>query len=88
MDVQTLRSEFIFFKDWLDNSKSSWLPILQKCFGERAIFEPVFTGQKKEEIKIEPEVKKEGIDISDKEKWQKANMLLDAFPGSISEVKE
>lgn len=35
--------EFIFFNEWLDNSRSLWHPLLQKVFGKSVVFNPLFT---------------------------------------------
>jgi len=42
--------ELIFFKDWLEETRSLWLPLLQKTFIKKVELNPVFTGTKKVEI--------------------------------------
>lgn len=48
VDAGTLEVQFskelIFFKDWLDDAKKTWLPLLQKQFGATVSFSPLFTG--------------------------------------------
>ncbi len=43
LEVQ-FSKELIFFKDWLEDTKKSWLPLLQKQFGSSVCFTPLFTG--------------------------------------------
>ena len=128
--------DFVFFNDWLETSKTSWLPLLQAVYGKQVQLTPLFTGIKKEvvtaatheqpervksiipmpAVAIEPKkvvqpaatarpaftsfsqkkrpmpsprVPKEPlIDISDKQKWKTAHLLLQYFPGTISEISE
>jgi len=35
--------EFVFFNEWLDNSRSLWHPLLQNVFGESVVLNPLFT---------------------------------------------
>jgi DNA polymerase-3 subunit gamma/tau len=35
--------EFVFFNDWLNDTKQSWLPLLQKQFGANVSIQPLFT---------------------------------------------
>ncbi len=44
--------ELMFFKDWVEESCSSWLPLLQKIFAKNARLKPVFTGTKKIETRL------------------------------------
>ncbi len=43
LEVQ-FSKELIFFKDWLEDTKKSWQPLLQKQFGASVSFTPLFTG--------------------------------------------
>jgi DNA polymerase-3 subunit gamma/tau len=136
--------DFVFFSDWLETSKSSWLPLLQALYGKQVQLIPLFTGTKKEVISsiegeqqdqesktveksksspliqtpaVSVELKKVQsaaparpaftsfsqkkrpmplarvpkeplLDISDKQKWKTAHLLLQYFPGTISEMSE
>jgi len=44
--------ELIFFNDWLKESCSLWLPLLQKIFTKNAKLKSVFTGTKKIETRL------------------------------------
>ncbi|MEX0849222.1 MAG: DNA polymerase III subunit gamma/tau [Candidatus Dependentiae bacterium] len=46
--------KFVFFQDWLDNTKNKWMRVLQKRFGTQVIFKPHFTGKDVEPIKTAP----------------------------------
>ncbi len=37
--------EFVFFADWLAETKSVWLSVMQNIFGQSVVFNPLFTGQ-------------------------------------------
>lgn len=132
--------DFVFFSDWLETSKTSWLPFLQAAYGKQVQLVPLFTGTKKDivlslnieqqetqtdeksksvarivtpPVAVEPKkvqpaaqarpafasfaqkkrpmpVKRKEIllDISDKQKWKIAHLLLEYFPGTISEISE
>lgn len=129
-DQQTLRldvefaKDFVFFKDWLEETKQQWLPLLHKTFSANIIFNPLFT--RAQQIKQEhtpddnvkkPEIPKpvvqkqiqnqevfvkktfnsakkvvtkqslQPIDVSDTRVWQKSNLLLQYFPGTIYEKR-
>ncbi|PKN03760.1 DNA polymerase III, subunit gamma and tau [Candidatus Dependentiae bacterium HGW-Dependentiae-1] len=43
LEVQ-FSKELIFFKDWLEDTKKSWRPLLLKQFGPSVSFAPLFTG--------------------------------------------
>jgi hypothetical protein len=40
--IISFSKEFIFFNEWLDNSRSLWHPLLQKVFGGSVVFNPLF----------------------------------------------
>jgi len=42
--------ELIFFKDWIEETRALWLPLLQKIFIKKVELNPVFTGIKKLKI--------------------------------------
>ncbi|MGB8367347.1 MAG: DNA polymerase III subunit gamma/tau [Candidatus Babeliales bacterium] len=42
--------ELIFFNDWLEETNSLWLPLLQKAFTKNIKLKPIFTGTKKIEM--------------------------------------
>jgi len=46
--------ELVFFNDWLKETVSLWLPLLQKSFTKNIRLNPVFTGTKKVEIAAAP----------------------------------
>lgn len=117
---------FIFFKDWLDNTQTVWKPLLKKSFNQDIVFEPVFTGQHGKlpqarpvqkvpvvtKVEAQPAQQKQSyqksgstyrsakrttsrpvklgpvVDVSDVATWQKANMLLNYFPGRITEIEK
>ena len=56
IDVE-FAQDFIFFKDWLDDTTSVWLSILQELFGKTATINPLFTGEKKDCQSIKNTVK-------------------------------
>ena len=118
--------ELIFFKDWLEETRSLWLPLLQKTFIKKVELNPVFTGTKKVKItrsvakgrndntqvrdtvkpslktfssaggymrrsKNEPSIKRLAgptIDISNKNVWKKAHLILSYFPSTVTEIRE
>ena len=40
--------DLLFFKEWLENSKKLWKPLLERFFGEGTVLMPLFTGAPKE----------------------------------------
>lgn len=44
-----LSKDFILFKEWLDNSRDLWLPLLRSAFSLEAMLNPQFTGINKVE---------------------------------------
>ncbi|MFZ5954758.1 MAG: DNA polymerase III subunit gamma/tau [Candidatus Dependentiae bacterium] len=46
LDVE-FSKEFVFFKDWLQNATTIWMPLLQEQFGSSVIFNPMFTAAQK-----------------------------------------
>lgn len=42
--------DLAFFNDWLQNTKQSWVPLLQKAFGQQAKLQSAFTKEKKKTI--------------------------------------
>lgn len=117
LDVSFLK-EFVFFKEWLENTETVWLPLLKKIFSETVLFNPLFTRAEKSnhDEKREGSVKsknkavekkdniiKKGvfqpvkktrnmsyrhsnIDVSDSDTWKKTHMVLQYFPGTVSEI--
>ena len=47
---------FIFFQDWLDNTKHIWSKVLQMRFDEQVIFDPQFTAADQEPAAKQPAV--------------------------------
>lgn len=45
---------FIFFQDWLDNTKHVWSKVLQVHFDEQVLFQPQFTGKDQEQKNSQP----------------------------------
>ena len=43
--------DLIFFKEWLDESQSSWLPLLKETFSDGIVFNPLFTKESAGKIK-------------------------------------
>jgi len=119
-----------FFKNWLEDTKQAWLPLLQKVYSKEVILNPLFTGMKKESTKIRhipvpqqkiqqpviqsakkapierkktnmykantwkkrvrrvPQRVETVVDVSDEAVWKKANLLLQNFPGTVTETYE
>lgn len=46
--------KFIFFRDAIEEKKPMWIKVLQKHFGEKIVFNPQFTGQDVEPVKVAP----------------------------------
>jgi len=118
--------ELIFFKDWLEETRSLWLPLLQKTFVKKIKLNPVFTGTKKIEIshskpqgrndntQVRPaekyslktfssagkyrrrsqnessakKLEEPTIDISNKNVWKKAQLILRYFPSTVTEIRK
>ena len=121
-----------FFTDWLKDTKSTWIILLETAFGKGANLKPLF-GQVQHEVKsstsiarpmvrsvtqseykvekqseVQSGVKKDtftksggsgrpapqemhkeiAIDVSDENKWQKANFLKEMFGGSVVAIQE
>ena len=119
-----------FFKNWLEDTKQVWLPLLQKVYSKKVTLNPLFTGIKKESTKIKrisvppqkihqpviqsaqevsterkkttmykantwkkrarrvPQRSETVVDVSDEVVWKKANLLLQNFPGTVTETSE
>jgi DNA polymerase-3 subunit gamma/tau len=94
----TLKNNNQFIKDKIEESKNNWLPILQKHFAEYNGFEfahnpmprETFTKTVKQNVSRANTQKTSTvslpIDISDKEKWPKANLITQYFTGKIRKV--
>ncbi len=118
--------EATFFRQWVQDSKPVWMPLLEKSFGAQTELALVFDGSQivapasrlaaerqsmqsqkpsdgyglKEGVKKSfdapravqqqnKDSKKEiMVDVSDTQKWQKANLLKDLFGGSVVDAKE
>lgn len=89
---------FEFYKEWLLENKKFWNPALEKVFGIDVNLIPEFSKNNirdfiattSEISKNEAKRNKEKIlefDVSDKDKWKKANELLRVFPGKISVIE-
>jgi len=92
--------KFVFFKDLIDGASENWLPILKSVFNEQVSLISDFKELDKD-INIvtknnniiknnsnKKSVTDSIIDVSDKNKWQATNGLLNSFPGNISEIQE
>ena len=59
-----LWDELIFFKNWLEDTRSLWLPFLQKTFIKNVELNPVFTGEKRIKIsRSDPEGRNDTIQV-------------------------
>jgi DNA polymerase-3 subunit gamma/tau len=63
LEVQ-FSKELVFFKDWLEDTKKSWQPLLQKHFGATVSFVPLFTGTRAPEKKATVENSQQGQGIA------------------------
>lgn len=121
--------DFLFFKDMLDESTKTWLPMLQRSFGAPVNLSPRFEGMLADRVTTQPKVaapmpemkpqprpaapqqsyaqqqrtpfkqksasvampshsKEPIVDVSDASKWPLATMLMQSFPGTITEIRE
>ena len=56
-ELQVIFSKrFVFFQDWLDNTKHIWSKVLQMRFDEQVVFIPQFTGPDQEPAAKQPAV--------------------------------
>ena len=56
LTLPVFSKRFIFFQDWLDNTKQIWVKVLQTHFHEQVVFNPQFTGQDQESVVKQPAV--------------------------------
>jgi DNA polymerase-3 subunit gamma/tau len=118
--------DFLFFKDMLDESQATWLPMMQRSFGAPVNLQPRFEGMIADRVTAQPKTtvampeikpqprpaiaqqphaprapfkpksasvsmpshKESAVDISDAEQWPIATMLMQHFPGNITEIRE
>lgn len=120
--------DFLFFKDMLDESTKTWLPMLQRSFGAPVTLQPRFEGMLADRVTAQPKAaapmpeirqqarpaapqqahapqrtpfkpktasvsmpshhKESAVDVSDADQWPIATMLMQHFPGTITEIRE
>lgn len=121
--------DFLFFKDMLDESSKTWLPMLQRSFGAPVNLSPRFEGMLADRVTTQPKVaapmpeikqqarpaapqqsyaqqqrapfkqksasvsmlshsKEPVVDVSDADKWPIATLLMQYFPGTVTEIRE
>jgi len=86
--------DFEMFEDMLMQSQTQWKLLLDEAFKTSVTF--VVSYQDKERVKKKitkismhkSSSKNKAIDISDKEMWKNTHVVLEAFPGMITEVQE
>ncbi|MDR3646110.1 MAG: DNA polymerase III subunit gamma/tau [Candidatus Babeliales bacterium] len=66
-----------------DKSATATQPVQAKQVSENFIEKPIIKNFDKQQGSLGNK-----IDVSDKSKWQSANMLLDSFPGTIEEIQD
>jgi DNA polymerase III subunit gamma/tau len=120
--------DFLFFKDMLDESSKTWLPMLQRSYGAPVSLKQRFEGMLADRVTAQPKAaapmpeiktqprpaasqqsqhaprapfkpksasvsmpsysKEPAVDVSDVDKWPTATMLMQHFPGNITEIRE
>lgn len=94
---------FTFFKELIEKAEPVWQPKFQALYGHDARLVAQFNeeskissvppisaspiGGDKVFLNRDKNIVTKSLDVSDKETWKKANLLLQAFPGTITEVK-
>lgn len=66
--------ELVFFSEWIENARQSWLPLLHKQFGATVVLESLFTGTKAavKSSKIRTAARVQSQPVTDRPKTQSA----------------